>query len=69
MQGLFRYLQNRKPLVYIPVIKKADDQLLNRYYDHLLARTTGSITIESVLGDELDNELFRVATINLEEIE
>jgi len=69
MQGLFRYLQNRKPLVYIPVIKKTDDQLMNRYYDHLLARTTGSITIESVLGDELDNELFRVATINLEEIE
>ena len=69
MQGLYRYLQNRKPLVYIPVIKQVDDQLLNRYYDHLLARTTGSITIESVLGNELDNELFRVATINLEEIE
>jgi len=70
MQGIVRYLQNRLPIVYLPLIKKGtDEQLQNRLYDHLLCRTTGAISIESVLGEELENELFRVSTMNLEEIE
>jgi hypothetical protein len=70
MQGIVRYLQNRLPLVYLPLIKKGtDEQLQNRLYDHLLCRTTGAISIESVLGEELEDELFRVSTMNLEEIE
>ena len=70
MQGIVRYLQNRQPIVYLPLLKKGtDEQLQNRLYDHLLCRTTGAISIESVLGEELENELFRVSTMNLEEIE
>ena len=72
MEGVVRHLNNREPIVYLPSIEKEPTNgeiILNRRMDHMLARTTGEVTIESVLGEENRNELFRVATINLEEIE
>jgi hypothetical protein len=35
----------------------------------MLARTTGEVSVESVIGEEMVDEMFRVATVNLEEIE
>ena len=69
MMGLYQQLANKDPLVYLPSIKLSDTQVINRYHDHILARSTGAVTIESVLGDESIDEVFRVATVNLVEIE
>jgi len=72
LEGIFRYLNNREPLVYLPSIEKnpTNDQILLTARDsHMLCRTTGEITVESVLGEERLNEMFRVSTVNLEEIE
>ena len=73
MLGLCRYLANQTPVVYLPVIKKStgsnDSQLLNRYHEHSLVRTEGDVTMESVLGEESLDEMFRVATVNFTEVE
>lgn len=78
MNGIFRYLSNREPLVYLPSIDVAafrtgldgaNEAILNRRAQHMLARTTGEVSVESVIGEEMVNEMFRVATVNLEEIE
>ncbi len=78
MHGIFRYLSNREPLVYLPSIDVAafrtgldgeNEAILNRREQHMLARTTGEVTVESVIGEEMIDEMFRVATVNLEEIE
>ena len=78
MNGIFRYLSNREPLVYLPSIDVAayrtgldgtDEIILNRRAQHMLARTTGEVSVESVIGEEMIDEMFRVATVNLEEIE
>ena len=72
LEGIFRYLNNREPLVYLPSIKQRptnDEILLTARDSHMLCRTTGEITVESVLGEERLDEMFRVSTVNLEEIE
>ncbi len=70
MMGIWDYLGNQYPAVYLPVLKKdQDNQILNRYHEHALIRPTGALTIESVLGEEQLDEMFRVATITLVEIE
>ena len=73
MLGLCRYLANQTPVVYLPAIKRsvgADDiQLFNRYHEHSLVRTEGEVTMESVLGEELVDEMFRVATVTFTEVE
>jgi hypothetical protein len=75
MLGLITRLQGQmRPLIYLPSIdttntattpyavtyKKDDDQML--------AVLQGDISIESVIGDELINEAFRVSTIVLREV-
>ena len=73
MLGLCRYLANQTPVVYLPAIKKStgsdDTQLFNRYHEHSLVRTEGEVTMESVLGEESVDEMFRVATVNFTEVE
>ena len=74
MMGLFQYLSNQVPIVYLPSISKStnsvtDIQVFTRFHDHSLVRTTGELTIESVIGEESQDEMFRVANINLQEIE
>ena len=60
-------------MVYLPAIKKStgsdDTQLFNRYHEHSLVRTEGEVTMESVLGEESVDEMFRVATVNFTEVE
>ena len=72
MMGIWTHLGNEIPCVYIPSIigndRFNDTQLFNRYHEHTYVRTQGAISMESVLGEELENELFRIATINLVEI-
>jgi hypothetical protein len=70
MMGAAKELSGVSPLVYLPVIAKdTNTQLLNRMMDHLYCRISGGVSIESVLGSEEDNELFRVASVSLVEIE
>ena len=70
MMGIWDYLGNQFPAVYLPSIAKGqDNQVFNRYYEHALIRPTGAITIESVLGEEQQDEMFRVASITLIEVE
>ena len=70
MLGIWDYLGNQYPAVYLPAIAKGtDNQIFNRYHEHALIRPTGAITIESVLGEEQQDEMFRVATITLIEVE
>tara|TARA_R100000664_G_C2760064_1_gene150711 strand:- start:9247 stop:12510 length:3264 start_codon:yes stop_codon:yes gene_type:complete len=79
MIGLYNYLGGPdKPIVYIPSFKKSsggssDIVLLNRYHEQLYGRTTGSVSIDHIVGSELigDNkgEVFRIGSINIREIE
>lgn len=73
MLGLCRYLANRVPVVYLPTMVKStgdhDIQLFNRYHEHSLVRPTGDVSMESVLGEEQEDEMFRVATVTFTEVE
>ena len=80
MIGLARYLNgSQNPLVYLPYLDKStgaqDNQIFNRYSNHMLCTLDGDVQIENVLGDEWNNrttstqgELMRIATINLREV-
>ena len=75
MLGLLTRLQGTiRPLVYLPKIDRltstgsVQSDILLREEEQVLAVITSDVTIESVLGDELDNEIFRVSTITIEEV-
>lgn len=75
MLGLLTRLQGTiRPLVYLPKINRlsstgsVQSDILVREEEQILAVITSDVTIESVLGDELDNEIFRVSTITIEEV-
>ena len=76
MLGILDKLQGTKnPLVYLPKINKVLrtsgfilSYTLKRQDEQMLSILTSDVSIESVLGDELQNEVFRVSTITLEEI-
>jgi len=76
MLGLTRYVAGGvKPVVYLPAFEKltGDSLVLNRYNQHLFGRTDGTVSFDHVIGDELqgDNagEVFRIATVNIREIQ
>jgi len=76
MLGLTRYVAGGvKPIVYLPAFEKltGDSLTLNRYNQHIFGRTDGSVSFDHVVGDELqgDNrgEVFRIATVNIREIQ
>lgn len=78
LQGFYRYLEGSlHQTVYIPAFTTSIDgsnqtQILNRRGDHMTCRITDPIQITNVLGDELqglgNGEVFRVATIQLDEV-
>ena len=77
MMGVIRYLQgNVSPMVYLPNITKStsasgDFRVLQRQTEQALVTLESEITIENVVGDELQTgtgEVFRIASINLREI-
>ena len=69
MLGLAEELSNTESIVYLPYISQLDTQIMNRNMDHVYCRLEGGISIESVLGEEMESEAWRVATVNLSEIE
>ena len=70
MMGITKELAGVSPLIYLPVItKNQNTQLLNRMMDHLYCRIDGGVSITSVLGEEEQDELWRVGSVNLVEIE
>lgn len=73
MLGIAQYLSEQKPLVYLPSLTKQTgedaSELFNRYHNQALVRVSGAVTMESVLGEEENDELFRLSTVNLVEIE
>lgn len=73
MMGIANYLSEQKPLIYLPAMSKQTGEdateLFNRYHNHALVRVNGAVSMESVLGEEQDDEMFRLATVNLVEIE
>jgi hypothetical protein len=73
MLYLKKYLSDLQPVVYLPRIQRAttsslDVQIFNRNMHHALCLLDGDIQIDSVLGDEQVDEIFRVATLVLEEV-
>jgi len=70
MMGIAEQLSGTDPLIYLPVIEKDNDtQTINRMMNHLYCRIEGGVSIESVLGEEEESELWIVASVNLVEIE
>jgi hypothetical protein len=73
MMGIQQYLTETTPVVYLPSISKntSEDpiEFFNRYHNQVMVRINGSITMDSVLGEEETDEMFRLATVNLVEIE
>jgi hypothetical protein len=66
--GMSEILSESQRFVYLPFIKTGGTfQILNRPMNHLYSRLIGDVSIDSVLGDESVNEVFRVSTINIEE--
>ena len=75
MLGLLTRLQGTiRPLVYLPKIDRlastgsVQADILVREDEQVLAVITSDVTIESVLGNEMDTEIFRVSTITIEEV-
>ena len=78
LQGFYRYLEGGlHQTVYIPRFTGSVNgdnsvQVLNRRADHMTCRMTDPVQITNIVGDELqglgEGEVFRVATIQLDEI-
>jgi len=73
MIGIAQYMSEQRPMVYLPSLTKQTgedaSELFNRYHNQALVRMSGAVTMDSVLGDEETDELFRLSTVNLVEIE
>lgn len=75
MLGLITRLQGQmRPLIYLPSIDTSSTAVTpyavtyKRDDEHMLAVLQGDISVESVIGDELIDEAFRVSTIVLREV-
>ena len=74
MEGLYRYLDGAKiPTVYLPKIQRATTtalkvQVHNRREAHVYCYLDSPITYENILGDEMDNEVFRIGSLTMREI-
>lgn len=73
IEGLYRYLSDGGlPLVYLPKIKvdTGSDQIQvhNRRESFLYGITDGDLSYDNMLGDEMSDEVLRVATITISEV-
>lgn len=73
MDGLLRLLDGSKlPLVYLPRIAKGstgnDVEILNRRHQFVYGRLVSPVRIESIQGDEGEDEVVRVAQIEIQEL-
>ena len=72
VEGVIRRLGGGvSPVVYLPRIPKITlneaTEVLNRRHELMLGRVTSDVAIETVLGNELENEAVRVAVLRIEE--
>ena len=70
LMGLYTYLDGAgKPVVYLPAIEAGSTaRKLNRHHDFIYGITTSDISIDHVIGDENDDECFRISQIEIREI-
>jgi len=70
LEGLMSYLDGpHRPVVYLPSIQSnVQTQVLVRRHQMLFGRTLDGYSLENVQGDDLTNEVVRVATIGIEEL-
>ena len=72
LAGIARRLDGAHwPIVYLPAWSKltgSTPAILNRRGRHLLGRLTSPVAIESVQGDESEDEVVRVAQLTIEEV-
>ena len=69
-EGLIRMLDGpRRPVVYLPKIAKGtpDTQTFSRRHEAVYGRIVTPARIEQIQGEESTNEVFRVATMAIEE--
>ena len=69
VEGVAREIEGATtPIVYLPSVPAGGPlQVVNRRHQLLYGRVTSDISIESVLGEEDDSELVRIATMTIEE--
>jgi len=72
VEGVVRRLGGgASPVVYLPRIPRIAlneaVEVLNRRHELMLGRITSDVAIETVLGNELENEAVRVAVLRIEE--
>lgn len=69
LDGLMREIDGSDtPIVYLPAVPMGSGiRLLNRRHQMIFGRIVSDLSIESVLGEESDTELVRVATVEIEE--
>ena len=72
VEGVARRLAGATaPVVYLPRVARFGEnegsRILNRRWSHMLGRVVSDIAIETVQGDELENEVVRVAVLRIEE--
>lgn len=70
LMGLYTYLDGAgKPIVYLPAIEAGStSRKLNRYQDFIYGITTSDVSIDHVVGDENEDECFRISQIEIREI-
>ena len=71
MQGLAELLGSHRHVVYLPSISKrtvSTSEAFNRRDQFMIARVTSPVTLETIVGDELETELVRVGEVTLEEM-
>lgn len=72
VEGVIRRLGGgASPVVYLPRIPRITQndtyEVLNRRHELMLGRVTSDVAIETVQGNELENEVVRVAVLRIEE--
>jgi hypothetical protein len=73
LEGFYRYIDGPNlPIVYLPSIKldTGSDriQIHNRRESFIYGVTMGDLSLESMLGDEMQDEVLRVSTITIQEV-
>jgi hypothetical protein len=70
IEGLVRMLDGpMRPVVYLPKIAKGtpDNQIMTRRHEAVYGRVTSPARLEQIQGDEISDEVFRIATVAIEE--
>jgi hypothetical protein len=73
MFGIVQQMQGENnAVVYLPIIDTtgaSSHDMINRYHDHCMVTLGSDVQIENVLGDESKNEVLRVGTVVMREVQ